>query len=90
MRHLRRIRKGRTKYWIYQQSRQQGQGIGKAALGTRAAGVDLTPFALHLARAGPQSNYAPGEFQRGALRISACIEDPVVIEKILAHLEARA
>ena len=26
----------------------------------------------------------------GALRILACIEDPVVIEKILAHLDAKA
>ena len=26
----------------------------------------------------------------GAMRIIACIEDPVVIEKILAHLDARA
>ena len=26
----------------------------------------------------------------GALRIIACIEDPVVIEKILAHLDAKA
>jgi hypothetical protein len=26
----------------------------------------------------------------GAMRIIACIEDPVVIEKILAHLDAKA
>ena len=26
----------------------------------------------------------------GAMRIVACIEDPVVIEKILAHLDAKA
>jgi hypothetical protein len=26
----------------------------------------------------------------GAMHIVACIEDPVVIEKILAHLDARA
>ena len=26
----------------------------------------------------------------GALRIIACIEDPMVIEKILAHLDAKA
>jgi hypothetical protein len=26
----------------------------------------------------------------GAVRIIACIEDPVVIEKILAHLDAKA
>jgi len=26
----------------------------------------------------------------GAMRIIACIEDPAVIEKILAHLEAKA
>ena len=26
----------------------------------------------------------------GAMRIIACIEDPVIIEKILAHLDAKA
>ena len=72
-----------------------GQGRNRPGSGPHTPQLPRRAARGHDLGATPQARVRhrppdlPG-LARGALRIIACIEDPVVIDKILAHLDAKA